>query len=51
MRSALRVLEERKAKLDALRMHLAEGADQAAHGEFVQGYSMDKLITEADTSE
>ncbi|MFO1504999.1 MAG: type II toxin-antitoxin system ParD family antitoxin [Steroidobacteraceae bacterium] len=51
VRSALRVLEERKAKLDALRMHLAEGADQAAHGEFVQGYSMDKLITEADTSE
>lgn len=51
VRSALRVLEERKAKLDALRMHLAEGAEQAARGEFVQGYSMDKLIAEADASE
>ena len=35
VRDALRTLEERKAKLDALRTHLAIGAPQAKHGEFV----------------
>lgn len=34
---ALRVLEERKIKLNALRGHLAESAAQARQGEFVQG--------------
>jgi antitoxin ParD1/3/4 len=48
VRSALRVLEERKTRLDALRAHLTEGAGQAARGEFVQGYSVDKLIAETD---
>lgn len=48
VRSALRILEERKTKLEALRAHLAEGAAQAARGEFVQDYSIDKLIAEAD---
>lgn len=28
VRDALRVMEERKSKLDALRSHLAQGADQ-----------------------
>ncbi|GMU69316.1 MAG: antitoxin ParD [Steroidobacteraceae bacterium] len=51
VRSALRVLEERKTKLEALRAHLAEGAAQAARGEFVQDYSIDKLIAEADAGE
>jgi antitoxin ParD1/3/4 len=51
VRSALRVLEERKTKLEALRAHLAEGAAQAARGEFVQNYSVEKLIADADAGE
>ncbi len=51
VREALRSLEERKTKLDALRAHLAEGAAQAARGEFVQGYSLSKLVTDADAGE
>ena len=35
VRDALRNLEERKAKLEALRSHLGEGAVQAERGEFV----------------
>ncbi|GAM97977.1 hypothetical protein U91I_01607 [alpha proteobacterium U9-1i] len=35
MRAALRELEERGKRLDALRKHLAVGAEQAARGEFV----------------
>lgn len=48
VRAALRELEERKSKLDALRTHLAQGAAQAAHGEFVEDYSIDNLISELD---
>jgi len=44
VRSALRILEERKTKLETLRAHLAEGATQAARGEFVQDYSIDKQM-------
>lgn len=51
VRSALRVLEERKMKLEALRVHLAQGAAQAMRGEFVQDYSVEKLIADADASE
>ena len=51
VRSALRVLEERKTKLEALRAHLAEGAAQATRGEFAQNYSLDKLIADADAGE
>lgn len=35
VRDALRTLEERKAKLSALRAHLGEGAAQAQAGEYV----------------
>ena len=51
VRSALRVLEERKTKLDVLRGHLAEGAGQAARDEFVHDYSIGKLIVDADAGE
>ncbi|MBK6349760.1 MAG: type II toxin-antitoxin system ParD family antitoxin [Proteobacteria bacterium] len=51
IRSALRVLEERKTKLEALRAHLAEGAGQAARGDFVRDYSVEKLIADADAGE
>ncbi len=48
VRDALRTLEERKARLDVLRAHLAEGADQAARGEFVRDYSIASVIGELD---
>lgn len=45
VRDALRNLEDRKAKLAALRGHLAEGAAQAARGEFVTD-SLDEMLGE-----
>ena len=48
VRDALRGLEERKIKLAGLRAHLAEGAAQAMHGEFVADYSIDSLIDDLD---
>ena len=49
VRDALRALEERKSKLEALRSHLSEGAKQAANGEFVENFSMDALIQQLDS--
>lgn len=48
VRDALRTLEERKSKLEALRAHLGEGAAQAEAGQFVSGYSVQGLIDELD---
>jgi len=48
VRDALRTMEERKSKLDALRSHLAQGAKQAESSEFVEDFSMDALINELD---
>jgi antitoxin ParD1/3/4 len=48
VRDALRTLEERKYKLEALRAHLAQGAQQAARGEFVEDYSIETIISELD---
>lgn len=45
VRDALRVLEERKSKLEALRAHLAEGVEQAGRGEFVT-QSLDEMLNE-----
>jgi antitoxin ParD1/3/4 len=45
VRDALRTLEERKTKLEALRGHLAEGAEQARRGEFVE-QSLDDMLNE-----
>ena len=45
VRDALRNLEERKSKLNALRVHLAEGASQAAAGEFID-QSLDEMLSE-----
>ena len=51
VRDALRAMEERKSKLEALRTHLAQGAKQASVGEFVDNFSMDALINDlGDTS-
>lgn len=49
VRDALRAMEDRKSKLEALRTHLAEGASQARNGEFVDDFSMDSLIADLDT--
>jgi len=48
IRDALRHMEEHKAKVTALRTHLAHGATQAKSGEFVEGFSIDGLIKELD---
>lgn len=41
--------EERKSKPNALRNHLAQGADQAKAGKFVDDFSMDALIKDMDS--
>jgi len=48
VRDALRSMEERKSKLEALRAHLSEGANQAKNGLFVDDFSMDSLINGLD---
>ena len=48
VRDALRAMEERKSKLDALRSHLAQGAEQVKAGEFLGDFTMDTLITDLD---
>ena len=48
VRDALRAMEERKSKLEALRAHLAQGAEQARVGEFVDNFSLDTLIGDLD---
>ncbi len=48
VRDALRAMEERKSKLDALRNHLSQGAAQASAGEFVDDFTMDALIDDLD---
>lgn len=48
IRDALRTLEERKARLAALRAHLAEGASEAARGSFVEDYDIASVIAVLD---
>mgnify|MGYP003668919691 FL=1 len=48
VRDALRAMEERKGKLDALRGHLAQGFKQAESGEFADGFTMDAMINDLD---
>jgi len=48
VRDALRSMEERKSKLEALRTHLAQGAQQAKAGDFVDDFTMDALISDLD---
>ena len=49
VRDALRSMEERKSKLEALRSHLMQGAEQAKAGQFVDDFSMDSLINDLDS--
>ena len=48
VRAALREYEDKGKKLDALRTHLAEGIEQADRGEFVDDFSIEKLISNTD---
>jgi len=45
VRDALRSLEERKSKLEAIRTHLAEGSAQAKSGQYVD-QSFAELLSE-----
>ena len=49
VRDALRTLEARNLKLKLLEAHLAEGANQAANGDFVENFQMDQFIGELDS--
>lgn len=51
VRDALRSMEERKSKLEALRAHLVQGADQARSGDFVDNFTMDSLINDLDNED
>ncbi len=51
VRDALRGLEEKRNKLEALRRHLGEGAAQARAGDFVKDFSVEGLIEELDREE
>jgi antitoxin ParD1/3/4 len=47
VRAALRELEDRGKRLEALRAHLAEGAGQAARKDFVQDFDISAVIERA----
>jgi len=47
IRAALRELEDRSKRLEALREHLAEGAGQAARKDFVQHFNIADVIERA----
>lgn len=47
VRAALRELEDRGKRLEALRTHLAEGAGQAARQDFVENFDIEAVIERA----
>lgn len=47
MRAGLRELEGKRKRMDALQAHLAEGAAQAARGEFVPEFDIEDVISAA----
>ncbi len=47
VRAALRELEDKGKRLEALRAHLAQGAEQAARGEFIEEFDIEKIIQQA----
>ena len=49
LRAGLRALEDRSKMLDALRAHLAEGAEQAAAGGHVADWSVEDILRRAET--
>ena len=51
VRDALRMLEKQDKRLEALQAHLAEGAAQADRGEFIDDFSLEKVVAKADRRE
>ena len=49
VRDALRTLEARNLKLKLLETHLAEDANQADNGDFIENFQMDQFIGELDS--
>jgi len=49
VRDALRELEDRGKRLEALRAHLAKGAGQAAREDFVEGFDIESVIERTKT--
>jgi antitoxin ParD1/3/4 len=47
MRAALRELEEKGKRLEALRAHLAEGAAEAESDTLVQDFDIERIIADA----
>jgi antitoxin ParD1/3/4 len=47
VRAALREFEERGRHLEALRAHLAEGASEAAQGDFIDDFDIEDVIARA----
>jgi antitoxin ParD1/3/4 len=47
VRAALRELESKSEALDALRDHLAPGAQQARAGDFIEGWSPEDIVARA----
>ncbi len=47
VRAALRALEEQEKRLAVLRAHLAEGSAQAERGEFVENFSVARVIEQS----
>ena len=47
VRAALRELEDRSRRQEALRAHLAEGAGQAARKDFIQDFDISNVIERA----
>ena len=48
---ALILLQEKNIKLEHLKMHLLQGAEQASRGEFVDDFSIDKLLLDLDAGQ
>ena len=48
VRAALRELEDKSKSLEALRAHLAEGAEQAVKGIYADQWSIDDIISRAE---
>ena len=51
LREGVRLIQDRETRLAALRAHLAQGAEQARRGLFVEDYSIDRLIDGLDSEE
>ncbi len=49
VRAGLRQLEDKSKTLEALRAHLAEGAEQAAKGIHVEDWSVEDILTRAES--